>query len=452
MSSPVENSNHSINIPNNANEIDSDEVMEGEETNINNNNQEGNTYDNNNNKHQMKSPSRGNKSNGLKQKGGLGDEKLLEINDNRNIERNEHNRRRKFNNNFRSFVEEDTDEDESILEEEEEDEEIVGDERTRHRYYSLISKYNKALEKIASSSYPSTQLNPIITDKNENQNSEAVKPSNYYANQYPCADCENCSDQEMYNEFNQYGKRINQSNQDPLSPYSGSTPPTALSDVPNIVTMYDELSPNTQSLVLLNLLKRCPVSTLQFVSSLILPVLKYDILTLLPVELTYKILNYLDIEDIYHCMMVCRAWKKIIDSPGAELSIWKQKLIEKQWYDEEKIHAILTEYKQRKLKAKAKKASQLLLLQHPNSVYLMDGLYAFNSSSSSSYSSSSTSTSSSFNNNNTMNAMNISNIPMNNTNNLGNGSSSSQYSSISNNNASINQNMKFVNDMQGKYF
>lgn len=448
LSSPVENSNHSINIPNNANEIDSDEVMEGEETNINNNNQEGNTYDNNNNKHQMKSPSRGNKSNGLKQKGGLGDEKLLEINDNRNIERNEHNRRRKFNNNFRSFVEEDTDEDESILEEEEEDEEIVGDERTRHRYYSLISKYNKALEKIASSSYPSTQLNPIITDKNENQNSEAVKPSNYYANQYPCADCENCSDQEMYNEFNQYGKRINQSNQDPLSPYSGSTPPTALSDVPNIVTMYDELSPNTQSLVLLNLLKRCPVSTLQFVSSLILPVLKYDILTLLPVELTYKILNYLDIEDIYHCMMVCRAWKKIIDSPGAELSIWKQKLIEKQWYDEEKIHAILTEYKQRKLKAKAKKASQLLLLQHPNSEYLMDGLYAFNSSSSSSYSSSSTSTSSSFNNNNTMNAMNISNIPMNNTNNLGNGSSSSQYSSISNNNASINQNMKFVNDMQ----
>ncbi|ORY56759.1 WD40 repeat-like protein [Neocallimastix californiae] len=219
----------------------------------------------------------------------------------------------------------------------------------------------------------------------------------------------------MYNEYNQ--RSINQQQQDPLSPYRGTSPPTALSDVPNIVTMYDELNPNTQNLVLLRLLKRCPVSTLQFVSSLILPVLKYDIISLLPVELTYKILNYLDIEDLYHCMMVCHGWKKIIDSPGAELAIWKQKLIEKQWYDEEQIHAILTEYKQRKLKAKAKKASKLLLLQHPNSEYLMAALSATNSnnmasspvSSSSSSSSSSSATSFSSNNNNNMNQNNNSN-------------------------------------------
>ncbi len=435
--------------------------MEGEGTNINNNNSnpKSNTYNNNNNnKHQIKLPSRNNKSNELKQKGELGDEKVLEMNDNGNNEHSEHNRRRKlmYNNDFRSFVEEDTDEDESILEEEEEEDESVGDERTtRHRHYSLMAKYNKTHKKIASSSYPSTRLNPIITDNSGNQNPEAIKSSNYYVDQYPFADCENSSDQEMYNEYNQYGKKINHNNQDPLSPYSGSTPPTALSDVPNIVTMYDELSPNTQNLVLLSLLKRCPVSTLQFVSSLILPVLKFDIITLLPVELTYQILNYLDIEDIYHCMMVCHAWKKIIDSPGAELAIWKQKLIEKQWYDEEKIHAILTEYKQKRqlkkeLKAKAKKASQ------PDSEYLMEGIYTFNSSSSSTtpYSSSSSSTSTSLNNNNnTVNAMNISNIPTNNTNNLGNGSSSSQLSSESNHNTSINNpSMKITNDIEGKYF
>ncbi|ORX78397.1 WD40 repeat-like protein [Anaeromyces robustus] len=226
----------------------------------------------------------------------------------------------------------------------------------------------------------------------------------------------------MYNEYNQYNKRsFGQNQQDPLSPYSGGSPPTALSDVPNIVTMYDELNPNMQNLVLLRLLKRCPVSTLQFVSSLILPVLKYDIITLLPVELTYKILNYLDIEDLYHCMMVCHAWKKIIDSPGAELAIWKQKLIEKQWYDEEKIKAILTEYKQRKLKAKAKKASD----------YLMNAMCASNSNSSyyTTTSASSSSTSYTYNNNNNNN--NKSNNNDNNSSN--NNTSMNNYNTFDNN-------------------
>ncbi|OUM59479.1 hypothetical protein PIROE2DRAFT_23426, partial [Piromyces sp. E2] len=50
-------------------------------------------------------------------------------------------------------------------------------------------------------------------------------------------------------------------------------------------------------------------------SSQILSVLKYDILSHLPINLTLKILNYLNLKDIYHCMMVCQSWNKIIDSP-----------------------------------------------------------------------------------------------------------------------------------------
>ncbi|OUM64140.1 hypothetical protein PIROE2DRAFT_69297 [Piromyces sp. E2] len=455
LSSPVENSNHSINIPNN--EIDSDEVMAPGEASVSSSSSHDSHYHKssrnyNINNAQMKS-SCITKSDDLKQKDGLGEEEILEMDNNEIIDNNRrYARKMMYNNNFRGFAEEDTDEEESIIEEEEDDDEIVGEGRmSRRHFYSAMSKY-KTLDNKLSSSYPSTQLNPIITG-NTGQNPESLKATRNYYNQCACDKCETCSDQEMYNEYNQYGKRTHShSNQDPLSPYSGSSPPTALSDVPNIVTMYDELSPNTQSHVLFCLLKRCPVSTLQFVSSLILPVLKYDIISLLPVELTYKILNYLDIEDIYHCMMVCHSWKKIIDSPGAELAIWKQKLIEKQWYDEEKIHAILTEYKQRKLKAKAKKASQLLILQHPNSELLMDALSASSSNSSSSYStSSSSSSSSSVISNNITAAMNDPTIPINNT--LGNDqitnnnnlSHSSSQSSCFNH---INSNLKLTNDIQ----
>jgi len=201
LSSPVENSNNSINIPNNVNEIDSDEVMVGEVTNISNNNQEGNIYDNNNSNHHIKSLSHNNNSNALKQKEVLGDEKIL------GIDNNERNGQKKliYNNNFRSYIEEDTDEDESIIEEEEDDDEMVGDEKvTRNRYSSSsVSKYNKKFEKIISSSYPSTHLNPIITDTSGNQNSKLINSSNYYNKQCSCADCENCSDQEMYDEYNQ---------------------------------------------------------------------------------------------------------------------------------------------------------------------------------------------------------------------------------------------------------
>jgi len=393
LSSPVDNPN----IPNNMNDIDSDEVMVTGEASSSSS-QGGHHYNKSNHSFNP-SPTRSNKINELKQKEGLDGDEIIEIeNDKKNINHATRNYSRKIykDNSFRGFVEDDTDEEESIIEEEEEEDEMVGEGRISSRhYYPRMSKY-KSLGKLNSSNYP-VHLNPIITSGDNSQDSEGDKIiGNYYEEKCNCENCENCSDQEMLNEYNQFIKRSLEQSQDPLSPYSGSSPPTALSDVPNIVSMYDELNPNAQNLVLLRLLKRCPVSTLQFVSSLILPVLKYDIISLLPVELTYKILNYLNIEDLFHCMLVCRGWKKIIDSPGAELAIWKQKLIEKQWYDEEKIHAILTEYKQRKLKAKAKKASKLLLLQHPKSEYLMAALSGSNSStnSSSSYSTSSTSLSS----------------------------------------------------------
>eukprot|EP00833_Pecoramyces_ruminatium_P017360 jgi/Orpsp1_1/1191392/evm.model.d7180000085417.1 len=469
LSSPVENSNHSINIPNNMNEIDSDEVMVTGEASSSSSSQGDHHYHKNSHTYNP-SPTRSNKINDLKQKEGLNDEEILEIENNKIID-NTRNFSRKIykDNSFRGFVEEDTDEEESIIEEEEEDEMVDEGRISRHHYYPRMSKY-KSLGKSNSSNYPA-HLNPIITSAGSSQDLGDKISGNYYGEKCSCENCENCSDQEMFNEYNQYDKRsLEQQQQDPLSPYSGSSPPTALSDVPNIVSMYDELNPNTQSLVLLRLLKRCPVSTLQFVSSLILPVLKYDIISLLPVELTYKILNYLDIEDLYHCMMVCHGWKKIIDSPGAELAIWKQKLIEKQWYDEEKIHAILTEYKQRKLKAKAKKASKLLLLQHSNSEYLMNALSASNSNtntnSSSSYSTSSSSSSSSSNstNNNTttnnnssidnnnneiINSITPTNTSNNNSSILATMTNSSQFNNSSSNiNIVNNANFKLTNDIQ----
>ncbi|KAL2917784.1 SCF ubiquitin ligase complex subunit cdc4 [Polyrhizophydium stewartii] len=107
--------------------------------------------------------------------------------------------------------------------------------------------------------------------------------------------------------------------------------------------------------VLSQLLKRCPLPTLQFVSGIVLPVLKRDFIGLLPVELAYQILGYLDLRTIGRCLCVSRSWKRVVDGEGAELSIWKKRLVAESFADDAEIAQAFA--RQQAIEAKAAAAA-----------------------------------------------------------------------------------------------
>ncbi|KAJ3009464.1 SCF ubiquitin ligase complex subunit cdc4, partial [Thoreauomyces humboldtii] len=111
----------------------------------------------------------------------------------------------------------------------------------------------------------------------------------------------------------------------------------ALREIPHILNTFDDLPAPLKSYMLLELLRRCPFSTLQFVSALILPSLKRDFLGLLPVELGYKILQYLDLRSLGRCAVASRTWHHVVDGDGAEVAVWKRRLQCEGWYDEGEV-------------------------------------------------------------------------------------------------------------------
>ncbi|KAI9095568.1 cell division control protein 4 [Phlyctochytrium arcticum] len=111
----------------------------------------------------------------------------------------------------------------------------------------------------------------------------------------------------------------------------------SLGDIPYILQTFDTLPAQLKSYLLLQLLRRCPFPTLQFVSSLILPSLKRDFIGLLPVELSYQVMQYLDLRSLGRCASVSKAWKRVVDGDGAEVAVWKRRLTGEGWYDEEEV-------------------------------------------------------------------------------------------------------------------
>ncbi|TPX65043.1 hypothetical protein SpCBS45565_g05424 [Spizellomyces sp. 'palustris'] len=116
----------------------------------------------------------------------------------------------------------------------------------------------------------------------------------------------------------------------------------SLGDIPYILSTFDNLPTALKSYLLLQLLRRCPFPTLQFVSSLILPSLKRDFVGLLPVELSYQVLQYLDLRSLGRCAAVSKAWKRVVDGDGAEVAVWKKRLLSEGWYDEDEIELEIT--------------------------------------------------------------------------------------------------------------
>ncbi|KAJ3020249.1 UNVERIFIED_CONTAM: SCF ubiquitin ligase complex subunit cdc4 [Siphonaria sp. JEL0065] len=120
-----------------------------------------------------------------------------------------------------------------------------------------------------------------------------------------------------------------------------SSIPATLSDIPSIINTFDTLAPQLQSYLLLQLLRRCPSKTLQFVSTLILPALKQDFLGDLPAELTYQILSHLDLRTLSRVSRVCKKWRSVVDGEGAGIAVWKHRLSLEGWFSEAEVKGIL---------------------------------------------------------------------------------------------------------------
>jgi hypothetical protein len=110
----------------------------------------------------------------------------------------------------------------------------------------------------------------------------------------------------------------------------------------HISVSFDCLSPKKQSNLLLSLLSKSSFSTLQKVALAIQPNLKVDFLQVLPVELSFHILKYLDLRSLSRCTQVSQVWKRVVNSDAIEYSIWKRRLLLEGWFSNDQIQAKLS--------------------------------------------------------------------------------------------------------------
>ncbi|KAK9455668.1 WD40-repeat-containing domain protein [Dipodascopsis uninucleata] len=104
---------------------------------------------------------------------------------------------------------------------------------------------------------------------------------------------------------------------------------TVMMQIPAMIETFDSFPHNVRNYVMYQLLKRCSKKTLSVVAGAVIPALRCDFLTLLPLELAMNILKYLDIRSLCIAAQVCRTWRDIID--GSEYT-WR-KLLERDGFD-----------------------------------------------------------------------------------------------------------------------
>ncbi|RUP51715.1 WD40-repeat-containing domain protein [Jimgerdemannia flammicorona] len=97
----------------------------------------------------------------------------------------------------------------------------------------------------------------------------------------------------------------------------------SLLDLPTMFTTFDAVPDSLKNYLLFHFVRRSPQSTLQFISSLILPALKRDFLGGLPYELSLHILRFLDVKSMCRAAQVNKKWRVVVDAdPGT----WRRKL------------------------------------------------------------------------------------------------------------------------------
>lgn len=84
--------------------------------------------------------------------------------------------------------------------------------------------------------------------------------------------------------------------------------------IPDIIETFGTLPAEIKTYVMYNLLKSCDRKTLSLLSGIIVPALRCDILGLLPVELAYNVISYLDFRTLCNAAQVSHAWRDIVES------------------------------------------------------------------------------------------------------------------------------------------
>lgn len=108
---------------------------------------------------------------------------------------------------------------------------------------------------------------------------------------------------------------------DVLSEPGRQPPNLSMMSIPNMVDTLEAMPLEMQEFVMYQLLKRCSKPVLKFVADVVNPALKYDFLSLLPLELSLNIVGQLDVKSLCRAAQVSKKWRQIIDS---DEEAWKR--------------------------------------------------------------------------------------------------------------------------------
>ncbi|CAO3578044.1 unnamed protein product [Absidia cylindrospora] len=97
----------------------------------------------------------------------------------------------------------------------------------------------------------------------------------------------------------------------------------ALWNMPITIDTFDTLPAHMKTYMLFQLLKRSTTSSLKFVNSLIMPVIKRDVLSCLPHELALQVIRQLDVRSLCRAATVSKTWRQIVDH---DQTTWKRLL------------------------------------------------------------------------------------------------------------------------------
>ncbi|KAF9928679.1 hypothetical protein FBU30_002200 [Linnemannia zychae] len=83
--------------------------------------------------------------------------------------------------------------------------------------------------------------------------------------------------------------------------------------ISHIWSLFGSAPASHRQLVLSGLLTQCCIPQLSFLSNHLQPLLRIDFLSILPPEISLRILSYLDATSLCHAAQVCRTWKRLAD-------------------------------------------------------------------------------------------------------------------------------------------
>ena len=84
--------------------------------------------------------------------------------------------------------------------------------------------------------------------------------------------------------------------------------------IPDMLDAFDSFPEQMKKYAMFQMLRRCSKDALRFVAAAVDPALRCDFLGRLPLEMSYHILQYLDVKTLCHAAQVSRRWRQIIDS------------------------------------------------------------------------------------------------------------------------------------------